>query len=256
MEAIETVVSLLSTAAALLGAAATIYQGSIKKKPVVATIFKSIVVFILFIFIGIILLDCINSAPSSETNNFDKSSDGLTSYTVGQDHEDKLETKSAETSLSAEETVKQPSKGASYRLFNEVPSQGTRNQIEGATEDNLGNIYYDSLRFSVTSFTDSMKTNTLAYVNRGYSRFKGVFYIPKLDEGVSKNTVAFTIGLDGTTVFDSGSLDQYSDPCSFDIDISDSRKVEITCTLLEGTGSGVIGGGAGARGHLANAEFC
>lgn len=125
----------------------------------------------------------------------------------------------------------------------------------GPTQDSLGNTFYKSLKFRVSSFDDSLKSQSLVYMNTGaFSKFTGNFYIPKPSEGRDTNVVRFVVLLDGQVKLDTDEMDQYSDPYSVDLDISGVTKVEITCYLVKGTG-GLIGGGSTAYGNLADPQF-
>lgn len=153
-------------------------------------------------------------------------------------------------------TVNAPEPDKDFILFSEEPVEGSRNQKEGAIEDNLGNVFYDALCFSVDTFSSSLEKETLVYINKdNYTNFAGIFYVPKLSEGRDRNTVNFIVRLDDSTVLDTGDIDKYSDPYAFDLDITGVRKIEITCSIVHGTGSGVIGGGASACGYLSDAKF-
>ena len=140
-------------------------------------------------------------------------------------------------------------------LYDTEPVEGIRDQEVGPTQDNLGNTFYKSLKFRVSSFDDSLKSESLVFTNTGsFSRFTGRFYIPKLSEGHDTNVVRFVVRLDGQTKLDTGEMDQYSNPYPVDLDISGVTKVEIACYLVKGTG-GPIGGGSDAYGNLADPQF-
>lgn len=141
-------------------------------------------------------------------------------------------------------------------LYNVEPVEGIRNLEAGPTQDNLGNTFYNSLAFSVSSFDESLESESLIYTNtNNYTVFSGVFYVPKLPEGSKDNVVQFMIRLDDRVSLDTGIFDQYSDPYRFNLNIANAKKIEITCYFVEGSSSGIIGGGSRAYGNLSEALF-
>lgn len=157
--------------------------------------------------------------------------------------------------ITKKEKEKIPELGPSFVLFEEKPIKGQRDQEEGPTESNYGDQYYDSLKFVLSSIDESIKNKELVYLNTDeYDLFTGVFYIPSLEEGTSKNTVNVVIRADGKELFND-TLKIDSEPVPFEVNISGVKEIEIACYFIDGKASDVIEGGSRAYVNLTEAQF-
>lgn len=72
-------------------------------------------------------------------------------------------------------------------LYNVEPVEGIRNLEAGPNQDNLGNTFYNSLAFSVSSFDESLESESLIYTNTKitpflvvYSMFQNFLKVPRI----------------------------------------------------------------------------
>ncbi len=157
------------------------------------------------------------------------------------------------------QTIVQKSVQNSYSLYEESQIAGTIDSVKPTASDNLGNTYYDALIFRVSTLDDvdnSLAVQSITFANtENYSKFTGTFFVPKVHRTLVENTVNFKIILDGIPYEEIYEVSINQDARTFNIDISNVTTIEIVCYLIEGTSSGVIGGGSYAYGALSNGIF-
>ena len=210
-----------------------------KNAPATLIVVAGIVLVLVLLITGVI--SCSTSNSQTENNQRDETEE--TQSSSGGDSQ----------------TIVQKSVQNSYSLYEENQIAGTIDSVKPTASDNLGNTYYDALIFRVSTLDDvdnSLAVQSITFANtENYSKFTGTFFVPKVHRTLVENAVNFKIILDGIPYEENYEVSINQDARTFNIDISNVTTIEIVCYFIEGTSSGVIGGGSYAYGALSNGIF-